>query len=178
MLKIISVVLGIVLVAIAAVLVIATTKPDTFRVTRSTVIKAPPDKIFPLISDFQQWKGWSPYEVKDPTMKRTFSGAASGKGAIYAWEGDSQVGQGRMEIAEASPPSKVVLNLDFTKPMEAHNIVVFTMEPKGDVTQVTWDMNGPTPYIGKIFHVLFNMDQMVGTDFEAGLANLKSLAEK
>jgi uncharacterized protein YndB with AHSA1/START domain len=178
MLKIIAVVGGIVSVLIVAVLILAGTKPDTFRVTRATSIKAPPEKIFPLINDFQQWSAWSPYEHKDPAMKRAFSGAQSGKGAVYAWEGDSQVGQGRMEIADTTAPSKIVLNLDFTKPMEGHNTVVFTMMPRGDVTDVTWDMNGPTPYIGKIVHVFINMDRMVGADFEAGLANLKNVAEK
>jgi uncharacterized protein YndB with AHSA1/START domain len=178
MLKVIAIVGGILSVLIVAVLIIAATKPDTFRVTRAASIKAPPEKIFPLINDFQQWSAWSPYEHKDPAMKRTFSGAQSGKGAVYAWEGDSQIGQGRMEIADTTPPSKIVLNLDFVKPMEAHNIVVFTMVPKGDVTDVTWDMNGPTPYIGKIVHVFLNMDKMVGTDFEAGLANLKAVAER
>jgi uncharacterized protein YndB with AHSA1/START domain len=178
MLKVIAIVGGILSVLVLAVLIIAATKPDTFRVTRATSIKAPPEKIFPLINDFQQWSAWSPYEHKDPAMKRTFSGAQSGKGAVYAWEGDSQVGQGRMEISDTTPLSKIVLNLDFKKPMEAHNIVVFTMVPKGDVTDVTWDMNGPTPYIGKIVHVFLNMDKMVGTDFEAGLANLKAVAER
>ena len=176
--KLIGIVAAVLLVAIAAILVLAAMKPDTFRVERTASIKAPPEKIFPLISDFDNWGAWSPYEKKDPNMKRTRSGAANGKGAVYAWDGDKNVGKGRMEIAEASPPSKVSLKLDFERPFEAHNIVNFTMEPKGDATSVTWAMQGPVPYMAKIAHVIFNMDRMVGRDFEAGLANLKTLAEK
>jgi uncharacterized protein YndB with AHSA1/START domain len=176
--KLIGIVAAVLLVAIAAILVQAAMKPDTFRVERTASIKAPPEKIFPLISDFDNWGAWSPYEKKDPNMKRTRSGAANGKGAVYAWDGDKNVGKGRMEIAEASPPSKVSLKLDFERPFEAHNIVNFTMEPKGDATSVTWAMQGPVPYMAKIAHVIFNMDRMVGRDFEAGLANVKTLAEK
>ena len=176
--KAIGIVAAVLLVAIAAILVLAAMKPDTFRVERTASIKAPPEKIFPLISDFDNWGAWSPYEKKDPNMKRTRSGAANGKGAVYAWDGDKNVGKGRMEIAEASPPSKVSLKLDFERPFEAHNIVNFTMEPKGDATSVTWAMQGPVPYIAKIVHVIFNMDRMVGRDFEVGLANLKMRAEK
>jgi hypothetical protein len=165
-------------VAVGGVLAYATTKPDTFRVQRTTSIKAPPDKIFPLLNDFQRWGSWSPYEGKDPAMKRTYSGAAKGKGAVYEWDGDKNVGTGRMEIADAAAPSRVAINLHFMKPFEAHNIAEFTLEPKGETTAVTWAMHGPAPYVAKVMHVLFDMDKMVGKDFEAGLANLKALTEK
>jgi cellulose synthase/poly-beta-1,6-N-acetylglucosamine synthase-like glycosyltransferase len=175
MLKIIAIV---VVVLLAALLIYAATKPDTFRVQRSASIKAPPEKIFVLINDFHSWGTWSPYEKKDPAMKRTYSGAANGKGAVYEWDGDKNVGKGRMEITESSPPSQVTIKLDFIKPFEAHNIVEFTVEPKGDSGNVTWAMHGHTPYIAKVVHVFFDMDSMVGKDFENGLANLKAVAEK
>ena len=175
MLKIIGIVI---VVLVAAVLILAATKPDTFRVQRAASIKAPPEKIFALIKDFNRWGAWSPWEKKDPAMKRTFGATTSGKGAVYAWEGNKDVGQGRMEIAESVPPSKVALNLDFVKPFKAHNLVEFTLEPKGDATNVTWAMQGDTPYFAKIIHVFINMDQMVGKDFETGLANLKASAEQ
>lgn len=178
MLKVAGVIALVLLVAIAVVLVLAAIKPDTFRVQRTASIKAPPEKIFPLINDFDNWGGWSPYEKKDPAMKRTRSGAANGKGAVYEWDGDKNVGKGRIEIADTSPPSKVKLTLDFARPFEAHNLVEFTLEPKGQSTSVTWAMHGPVPYMAKIAHVIFNMDRMVGQDFEAGLASLKALAEK
>ncbi len=175
MLKTIGIV---VVVLIAAILAFAATKPDTFRVQRGATIKAPPEKIFPLLNDFQRWEAWSPWEKKDPAMKRTFSAVTSGKGAQYAWEGNKEVGQGRMEIAESVPASKLAIKLDFAKPFEAHNTVEFTLEPKGDSTGVTWAMRGETPYLAKIVHVFIDMDKMVGKDFEAGLANLKNVVEK
>jgi len=168
----------VIVVLIAALLAYAATKPDTFRVQRAASIKAPPEKIFALLNDFQRWDAWSPWEKKDPAMKRTFSVVTTGKGAQYAWQGNKEVGEGRMEIAESVPPSKVVIKLDFAKPFEAHNTVEFTLEPKGDATNITWAMRGDTPYFAKIIHVFFDMDSMVGKDFEAGLANLKTLAEK
>ena len=163
---------------VGAVLVFAATRPDVFRVQRAASIKAPPEKIFPLINDFSRWGAWSPYEKKDPAMKRSLSGPAAGKGAVYAWEGNGEVGQGRMEIADAAAPSRVTLKLDFVKPFEAHNVVDFTLEPQGDATNVTWAMHGPMPYISKVITLFVDMDRMVGKDFEAGLANLKAVAEK
>ena len=169
----------IVLVAVvAAILIFAATKPDSFRVERSTSIKASPEKIFALINDFHQWGAWSPWEKLDPAMQRTFSGAPEGKGAAYAWDGSGKVGAGRMEIRESVPASKIVIKLDFIKPFEGHNTAEYTLAPKGDSTDVTWAMYGPTPFISKLVQVFFSMDSMIGKDFEAGLANLKALAEK
>ena len=167
----------IVVVLIAAILGYAMTMPDSFRVQRTTSIKAPPEKIFSIINDFHRWGSWSPWDKMDPEMKRTYSGAASGKGAAYAWQGNSKVGEGRMEIADTSP-SKVTIKLDFMKPFEAHNTVEFTLEPKGDSTNVTWAMYGPSEFITKVMGVFVSMDKMVGKDFETGLANLKAVAEK
>ncbi len=163
---------------IVGLLVYAATKPDTFRVQRLASIKAPPEKIFALINDFQSWGAWSPWEKMDPTMKRTYSGAASGKGARYEWHGNREVGQGRMEITDTSPPSQVVITLDFISPFEAHNTAEFTLEGKGDSTEVTWAMYGLNPYMSKVMSVFFNMDSMIGKQFETGLANLKAVAEK
>ncbi len=166
-----------VVVLLAALLIYAATQPDTFRVQRATSIKAPPERIFAVLNDFLRWDAWSPWEKKDPAMKRTFSAVTSGKGAVYAWEGNRDVGQGRMEIAESVAPSKVAIKLDFVKPFETHNIVEFTLEPKGDSTQVTWAMQGPMPYVSKLITVFVNMDGMIGKDFESGLANLKAVTE-
>jgi hypothetical protein len=111
-------------------------------------------------------------------MKRSFSGAAAGKGAVYEWEGDGNVGKGRMEIADIAPPSKLTIKLNMLKPMEANNIVEYTLDRRGDVTNVTWALQGQTPFLGKVLHVFIDMDKMVGRDFEAGLADLKAVAEK
>ena len=177
MFEIIAIVAVVLAIAVAVVLILAATKPDTFSVRRAATLKAPPERIFPLINDFHQWGTWSPYENKDPAMKRTYSGAASGKGAVYAWDGNKNVGSGRMEILDASTPSKIVIKLDFFKPFEAHNTAEFTMLPQGDATNLTWAMHGPLVFMAKVMHVFINMDNMIGKDFEAGLANLKRLTE-
>jgi polyketide cyclase/dehydrase/lipid transport protein len=178
MFETIAIIAVVLAIAIAIILILAATKPDRFSVQRAITVKAPPERIFPLINDFHQWGTWSPYENKDPAMKRSYSGAASGEGAIYAWEGNKNVGSGRMEILDSSAPSKIVIKLDFFTPFEAHNTAEFTMLPHGDATNVTWLMHGPLPFMGKIMHVFINMDRMVGKDFEIGLANLKRLTEK
>ncbi len=164
-------------VAIVAVLVLAATRPDVFRVERTAAIKAPPEKIFPFINDFHSWAAWSPWEKMDPALKRSFSGPPTGKGALYAWEGNSKVGSGSMEITESSPPGRIVIKLDFIKPFEGHNIAEFTLVPGGESTSVTWAMHGPSPFMAKIMHVFFSMDRMVGGSFEEGLVNLKAAAE-
>jgi len=168
----------VIVVLIAAVLIFAATKPDTFRVERSAGIKAPPEKIFAILNDFQKWGSWSPWEKKDPAMKRTFGATTSGKGAKYAWEGNNEVGKGSMEITESSHSSRLTIKLDFIEPFEGHNIVGFALEPKGDSTNVTWTIHGPMPFISKVISVFCSMDSMIGKDFEAGLANLKAVAEK
>jgi hypothetical protein len=168
----------VVVVLLAALLLFATTKPDTFRVERTANIQAPPEKVFALINDLHSWGYWSPWEKLDPNMKRTYSGAASGKGAAYAWEGNRKVGAGRMEITDTSAPSKVTIQLDFIKPFEGHNVAEFTLEPQGGSTKVTWAMYGPNNYIAKVMCIFVSMDSVIGKDFETGLANLKTAAEK
>ena len=174
----IKTILVVIVVVVAALLGYAATRPDTFSVQRAASIKAPPEKIFPLIDDFHRWTVWSPWEKLDPDMKRTFSGSAAGKGAAYAWQGNSKVGEGRMEILDDPAPSKIVIKLDFIKPFEGHNTATFLIVPKGEVTDVTWTMDGPSPFVSKLIGVFMNMDKMIGNDFEAGLANLKAAAEK
>lgn len=167
-----------VVVAIAVILLWAATQPGTFRIQRTAVINAKAEKVFAQINDFHKWGAWSPWEKIDPSMKRDFSGPVSGVGSVYAWEGNGRIGSGRMEITESVPGSKVGINLDFLKPFEAHNRAEFTIEPQGRSVQVTWAMSGPVPYFAKIIHLFFNMDKMVGGQFETGLSNLKAAAEK
>jgi Polyketide cyclase / dehydrase and lipid transport len=177
MLEIIAIIAVVLAVAIAVVLVFAASRPDTFRVQRTASIKASPDRIFPLINDFHRWTLWSPYETRDPGMKRSYSGSNSGKGAVYEWNGNKNVGSGRMEILEASAPAKIVIKLDFFAPFEAHNTAEFTMRAEGDATEVTWAMSGPCPFMAKVMHVFINIDNMVGKDFAAGLNNLRRVTE-
>ncbi|MCP4618051.1 MAG: SRPBCC family protein [Bradyrhizobium sp.] len=178
MFEVIVIVALVIAVAIAAVLILAATKPDTFRIERSISINAPAEKIFAVLSDFHQWIGWSPWEGMDPALKRSYGGAERGKGAIYGWEGNKQVGSGRMEILEATAPSKLDIALDFLKPFEAHNTAEFTLLPQGNATQVRWVMHGPAPFMWKIMNVFINFDNVIGKNFETGLASLKRLTEK
>jgi uncharacterized protein YndB with AHSA1/START domain len=174
MLKIILIV---VVVLLAIVLIYAATKPDTLHVERTIDIKASPEKLFPLINDFQQWGAWSPYN-KDPAMKKTYSGSASGKGAIYAWEGNKEVGQGEITIVDSTPPREIVMALHMIKPFEGHNHVVFSLDAKGDATTVTWTLEDKHTYFMKVMSLFLNLDKMIGGDFETGLARLKAIAEK
>jgi uncharacterized protein YndB with AHSA1/START domain len=167
-----------IVVVVAGVLLFAATRPDSFTVTRAITINAPPQKIHALLSDFQAWRNWSPWENKDPGMKRQLSATTAGTGAKYAWDGNKEVGQGEMTISSSTPPSQVVIQLHFMKPFEARNEVDFTLVPQGEATQVTWLMRGPAPFINKLMGLFMNFDKMIGKDFEAGLANLKALAEK
>ncbi len=171
-------IVGIVVAALVLALVVyALLQPNTFRVERRALISAPPEKIFPLLNDFHAWQAWSPWEKLDPEMTRTYGGPQSGVGANYSWE-SQKAGAGRMEITEAIASSKLALNLDFTKPMKAHNKVDFVLRPEGAATSITWAMFGPQPFIGRMMCLFFNMDRVVGKDFDAGLANLKAAAEK
>ena len=177
MFRIIAIIVG---VALIGILALAAMKPDQFTVTRSITINAPAEKIFPLINDFHNWGAWSPFEKMDPAMKRTMSGAEMGQGAIYAWEGNDKAGSGRMEITHATPPNNVTIQLDFTKPFPANNVVDFTLSPNGngDTTTVTWEMEGRNGYFAKLMGVFFNMDSMVGGQFDSGLQAMKAAAEK
>ncbi len=165
------------LVLVGGIAAYAATRPDSFRLERSIVIAAPPDKILPLIADFHRWAEWSPYETIDPTMTRTFGGEPRGVGATYAWSGTGKAGAGRMEITGQTAES-VTIKLDFSKPFEAHNIAEFTAKPEAGGTHVTWAMHGPSPFITKLITIVVSMDRLVGKDFESGLANMKQVAER
>lgn len=164
-------------VLVGGVLLLAAMRPDSFRVQRSTSIQAPPEKIFPLINDLRRFNTWNPFEKKDPRMKGSYAGAASGKGAAYAFEGNHEVGTGRIEIIDSLPASEVRMKLDMRKPIQASNVVEFTLRPNGGGTRVTWAMQGQVPYFAKIIHLFVDMDAMVGNEFESGLANLKAMVE-
>ena len=175
MLKIIAV---IVVVAVGSVLIAASTRPDNFRVQRSASIKASPEKIFPYINDLKAFNAWNPFNRKDPNIKGSYSGAASGPGAAYAFEGNGEVGRGRIEITDSRPASEVRMNLHMLSPMEGHNVVEFALHLKGDSTSVTWAIQGPMPYISKVLSLFCDMDAMIGKEFENGLAELKTIAER
>lgn len=170
-------VLIIVAIAIIALLAYAATRPSSFRLQRSISIDATSETIAPFIADFHKWQSWSPWEGLDPNLKRSFSGSATGRGAIYAYDGDKKVGAGRMEILESSP-QRILVQLDFIRPFKANNKAEFSLTPSGETTTVTWAMFGPQPFMNKLMSIFLNFDKMIGPDFERGLAKLKDLAER
>ena len=164
-------------VLIALLVLFAATRPDTFRVERSTLIKAPAAKVYALIDDFHAWVGWSPWDSIDPDMKKTYEGASSGVGAKYGWHGNKKVGRGAMEITAARPQASIIIKLDFFEPFEAHNTATFALAPENGGTRVTWAMDGKQNLVLKLMGIFMSMDKMVGKDFEKGLAAMKATAE-
>ena len=178
MLETIAIIAIILAVAAIAVVGYAATKPDTFSVQRSTSIKAPPERIFPLINNLRSMNTWNPFVAPDPAIKLVYSGPDNGKGAAHEWSGNSKVGEGRIEITDVSVPSRITMRLDMLKPMTAHNTVVFTLQPNGDATAVSWSMTGRQPLMAKVMTLFIDCDKMVGGQFEKGLATLKGLVER
>lgn len=176
--KVVLAIVGVAVVLAVAVLVVGLLRPDHFQVQRSARIHAAPQAIYRHLEDFQAWPAWSPWEKLDPAMKRTYSGQPSRPGAAYAWEGNRDVGAGRMEIIEVSPPERLVIRLDFLRPFEAHNTITFELKGEGDLTNITWSMSGPSPLVSKVMGLFVDMDTMIGKDFEAGLVNLKRVTEE
>ena len=167
----------VVVLLIAAVLAFAATKPKTFHLERAIVIQAKPEKVFALIDDLHKWDAWSEDQGK-AGIHRTFSGPEMGEGAASEWQGSGSSGKGRMLITESVPYSKVAVTVDFVKPFVAHNINVFTLEPTGNSTKVTWDFTGTNVYALKVMTLFVSMDRIMGKHFETGLENIKSVAER
>ena len=161
---------------IVIILIVAVMKPNTVRYERSITINTTPERILPQVSDFHRWMAWSPWEKMDPGMKREYSGAASGVGAKYGWNSSGRAGEGTMEVSEVSPAA-VKIDLRFVRPFKNDCVATFHFTPQGNTTNVRWTMDGPNLLMGKVMSVFMNMDKMVGKDFEAGLANLKAVAE-
>lgn len=168
----------VILVAAVAVLTFTATRPNTLRVSRFTVINASPETVFALINDFHSWSKWAPQDREDPTLARSYSGAASGVGAISTWEGAGSAGRGRMAITESHPNTSIVVTVDFVKPFKAHNLNRFTLEPTGNSTKISWTMEGTNVFVSKVMSVFVNMDKMMGKHFEMGLDDLKRIAEE
>jgi len=171
------VVIGIVALVLLFVIIVAM-QPAEFTVVRSTSIAALPNKVFPLVNNLRMWPLWSPWEKMDPDMQRVYEGNDEGAGATYAWNGNNKVGEGRITIVDSNPTDKIGIRLEFIRPFKATNDVKFTFKPEGTNTNVTWKMNGSNGFMAKAFCMFMNMDKMVGTDFEKGLAAIKAEAER
>lgn len=162
---------------VAGFLIMVAMQPETYRVQRSIKVSVPPAVVFEHVNDFHKWEGWSPWAKLDPGMKTTFEGPTQGKGAIYHWVGNSDVGEGRMTILESTPPSKILIKLEFIKPFESLCETTFTFGSDGGKTDVSWEMTGSNNFMSKVMQVFVSMDKMVGGDFEKGLENLKRATE-
>ena len=161
------------LALVLVLLLTAASRPKHFRVERSLLLQASPEQVLAMLQDFRRWALWSPWENIDPSMQRTYSGAASGQGAVYAWSGNGKAGAGRMEIREVQATG-LLIQLDFSKPFVAHNTAEFTLTRQGEATQLNWAMYGPSPFVSRLMGLVFNLDRMIGRDFEKGLANLQA----
>jgi hypothetical protein len=167
-------------VLFAVLLLVVSTRPSHLHVERSMSMAAPPSVVFPLIDDFHAWQSWSPWEKLDPNMKREITGAPHGKGALYSWFGNDEVGSGTMEITESIPPQQVQIRLEFKQPWAATNTTSFTLAPTSSPpggTRVTWSMDGENSFGAKAMGLVMDMDHMIGKDFESGLTNLQAMAE-
>ena len=169
MFKKIAIVLALILAGVA---VFVATRPADFRIVRTRTVAAPPDAVHAYVNDFHKWREWSPWEKLDPAMKRDYSGAPAGTGAAYHWSGNDDVGEGHMTITDSRPAQSVTIRLEFLKPFAATNTTQFDFAPSGSGTQVTWAMNGHNNFMAKAFSAFMDMDKMVGSDFEKGLAGL------
>ena len=162
---------------VAIVLVAAATRPDEFRVTRSGTVAAPAGAVFEQVNTLKNWDAWSPWAKLDPNVRQTFAGPAAGEGASFAWAGNSKVGEGKMTIVESKPSELVRMTLEFLKPFPGTSTTEFKFAPQGEATTVTWTMSGQRNLIEKAFSLFVNCDQMIGGDFEKGLAQLKAVTE-
>lgn len=176
MLRMLTIAAAIVALAVAGVLAYAATRPDDFRVARTVNIAVPAERIHPLVNDLRRHREWSPWDAKDPGMKRTYSGAASGRGAVYEWDGNSEVGAGRMTIAE-STPARIVFDMHFLRPFNSRSTAEIAFKAGAAGTEVTWSIHGPQLFVGKLMSLFFSMDAMIGQEFETGLAKLKRVTE-
>jgi len=168
--------LALVFIAIIFLIVVAG-RPDEFVVLRSTKISAPPEQVFPHVNNLHKWEAWSPWAKLDPNVKNSFEGAASGAGAAMSWDGNKKVGEGRMTIIESKPNDLIRFKLEFVRPFKATNSAEFAFKPEGGQTVVTWSMSGKSNFFFKAFGLFMNCDDMVGKDFEKGLAAMKSVVE-
>lgn len=173
--------LTIVIAAIAALialfLIVAALQPAKFRVARSILIDAPAASAFAEVQDLRRWQAWSPFEKLDLNLQRQYEGAERGEGAIYDWVGDSKAGEGRATIVQVQQDQQVAVRLDFRKPFRASNLAVFHFSPRGESTEVTWAMSGERNFLFKAMSLFMSMDKVVGSMFEQGLRELKTLSE-
>jgi Polyketide cyclase / dehydrase and lipid transport len=152
-------------------------QPDDFIVSRRIKIVAPATNVFPQVNELRNWTAWDPWSKLDPNLKMTYDGPPAGTGASYAWSGNGNVGAGRNTITQSVPNELVRFRLEFQKPMVATNTAEFTFDSDDGQTTVTWTMSGKNSLGGKIFGLFMNCEKMCASQFDKGLAQMKSVAE-
>ncbi|HJS38682.1 MAG TPA: SRPBCC family protein [Burkholderiales bacterium] len=172
----VKVLIGVAVVVVALAAYVAS-QPSEFSVSRTATFAVPAPTVFAQVNELRKWKAWSPWAKKDPNAKESYEGPAAGTGAIMSWAGNNEVGEGRMTIVESRPAELVRFKLEFFKPFAATNTAAFEFRPEGQGTRVTWTMNGRNNFIGKAMCLVFDMDKMVGGDFEQGLAGIRQIVE-
>lgn len=178
--KILRVVLALglaLMLLIGGLLAFASTRPDEMHIERTADVKAPALVVFNIINNLQRWSEWSPYDKFDPNMKKSFKGPQQGPGAIYEWNGNGNVGEGRLTITDSKPGEIVTMKLEFTRPFNCNNQVNFRLTPTDKGTQVSWIMDGKNTLMSKVMGIFMDMDAMVGGDFVEGLKNLDKVAQ-
>jgi len=173
----VKILIGVAVVVLALAAFVAT-RPSEFSVSRSATFAAPAPAVFAQVNELKKWEAWSPWAKKDPQAKSSYAGPAAGAGASMSWAGNKEVGEGRMTIVESSANALVRFKLEFFKPFAATNSAEFAFKDEGGRTAVTWTMRGHNNFVAKAMCLVFDMDKMVGGDFEAGLAGIKSIVEK
>jgi uncharacterized protein YndB with AHSA1/START domain len=156
------------------------TRPESYHVERSIDLKSPPEAVFATVSDFKAFPQWSPWQKRDPAMKTTLSSPSSGVGASYAWEGNKEVGKGKMTMVESTAPNRIKIRLEFQEPFASTADTGFDIKSNpasAGGSSVTWWMDGKNNFVGKAFAVFMDMDKMIGKDYEDGLASLKRVVE-
>lgn len=172
----VKILIGLAILVLVLVVIVAV-QPAEFRIARTATIAAPAPVVFAQVNDFRKWDAWNPWAKIDPAMKQGYEGAPAGKGAVYTWAGNNEVGEGRMTITESRPNELIRIQMEFLKPFQGRSTAEFTFKPEGDRTAVTWSMVGEHDFIAKAMHLVMNLDRMVGTNFEKGLTQMKSMAE-
>ncbi len=175
--KVILGILALIVVVVVIFCAVVVMQPEDFKITRTATMNAPAEKIFEQVNDFHKWEAWSPWAKLDPNMKTTYSGPASGVGAVYNWVGNNDVGEGKMAITASHPSEHIAIDLEFLKPFAAKNVTEFMLKPDVDKTNVTWTMAGKNNFMAKAFNLVMNMDKLVGGDFEKGLSQMKTVVE-
>jgi uncharacterized protein YndB with AHSA1/START domain len=176
--KIILISLGVVLLIVVGVVGVIAMQPAEYRVTRSTVVDVPPDQLFRQVNDFRQWEEWTPWAALDPDAKVSFEGAESGEGAVFRWSGNAEIGEGSMTILESQPPERILIKFDMVRPFPDTSTTEFTFQPQGKGTAVSWSMYGENNFAEKAACLFMDLDSILGSQFEQGLARMKSAAEQ